>query len=370
MTLRPSFSACWRSQVPPKSSPPIQRKLSRPSLKQRAVVDHAAMLVAHGRIDDLADAELLHVARQHILQQRFRIRPGDLEFAEWREVHHHRLLAAGPVFLDRPRLGEGVGEPVALVLDEIARVLREARMEGGLAGHDGFGVGAHSSCYRSGEFFGAAIGANMDVGEVPAIGRRGVVGAGRGDADDVGQRTQQHIVARPRPRLVGDDQPVGVDRGVEEEVHRHPAGAGVDALVGQRGVEVGRAVGVTGIADVVVIFCRAGEREGVVAAACVLHDLDQRLHVLVVIFRVQAGHRIARAHQRARRRHVERMVLAAVELARRKTLEVGALPAVDVDDLDVVAGLDEIGLGGCRLDALVEHGIGERIGQLESLPPI
>ncbi len=59
------------------------------------------------------------------------------------------------------------------------------------------------------------------------------------------------------------------------------------------------------------------------------------------------------------------MILAAIELARRKTLEVGALAAVDVDDLDIVAGLDEIGLRGRRLDALVEHRIGERVGQLE-----
>ena len=272
--------------------------------------------------------------------------------------------AAGPVFVDRALLGEGIGQPIAPVLDEVAGVLGKARMKGGLAGHFRFRIGRHASGDRSREFVLAGIGAHMDVGQVPAIGRRRVVGAGGGDADDVGQRAQQHIVARPRPRLVGDHDAMRVDRRVEEEVDRHPAGARRDALVGQRAVEILRAVGVAGIADVVVIFRRAGEREGVVAAAGVLHHLDQRLHVLVVIFRMQAGHRIARAHQRARRRHVERMVAALVQLARRKALEVGALAAVDIDDLEIVAGLDEIGFRRRRMDAQVEHRIGERIGQL------
>ncbi len=325
------------------------------------------MLVAHGRIDHLADAELLDVARQHILQEGFGIRAGHLELPQRRQVHDHRLLAAGPVFLDRPGLAEGIGEPVALVLDEIAGVFREAAVKGGFAGHYGFCVGGHALRYGSREFFFARIGANVNVGKVPAIGRRGVVGAGRGDADKIGQRPQEHIVAGPRPGLVRDHQPVGVDGGVEKEIDRHPAGAGVYALVGQRLVEIVRAVGMAGIADVVIIFRRAGQREGVMAAAGVLHHLDQRLHVLVVVFRVQAGHRIARAHQRPRRRHVERMVLALVELARRKALEVGALAPVYVDDLDVVAGLDEIALRRRRLDPLVQQRIGQRIRKLEAV---
>ena len=61
------------------------------------------------------------------------------------------------------------------------------------------------------------------------------------------------------------------------------------------------------------------------------------------------------------------MVLAAVELARRKTLEVGALAAVDVDDLDIVACLDEIGLRRCRLDALVQYGSASGSGSSNSL---
>ena len=274
-----------------------------------------------------------------------------------------RGLPARPVLLDRAFLGEGVGEPIALVLDEVAGVLGKARMKGGLAGHFRFRIGRHASGDRSREFVLAGIGAHMDVGQVPAIGRRRVVGAGGRHADDVGHRPQQHIVARPRPRLVGNHDALRVDRRVEEEVDGHPAGARRDALVGQRAVEILRAVDVPGIADVVVIFGGAGEREGVVAAARVLHHLDQRLHVLVVIFRMQAGHRVARAHQRAGRRHVERMIAPLVQLARRKALEVGALAAVDVDDLEIVAGLHEIGFRGRRMDAQVDDRIGERVGR-------
>ncbi len=204
----------------------------------------------------------------------------------------------------------------------------------------------------------------MDVGQVPAIGRRRVVGTGGRHANDVGKRTQQHIIARPRPWLVGYHDAMRVDRRIEEEIDRHPARARSYTLVRERAVEILRAVGMTGIADVVVIFGRASERECIVPAASVLHHLDQRLHVLVVIFRMQAWHRIARTHQRAGRRHVERMVASLVELARRKALEVGALAPVDIDDLQIVARFDEVGFRRRRMDAQIEHRIGKRVAKL------
>ena len=61
--------------------------------------------------------------------------------------------------------------------------------------------------------------------------------------------------------------------------------------------------------------------------------------------------RIALPHQRARCGYVERMLDALVKLARREALKVGALPAGDVDDLDVLAGTHEIGLSRRMLDA-------------------
>ena len=43
--------------------------------EQRAVVDHAAVLVAHGGVDDLSDGKFADIARERVLQQRLR-RPG------------------------------------------------------------------------------------------------------------------------------------------------------------------------------------------------------------------------------------------------------------------------------------------------------
>ena len=73
---------------------PAEIVLAEP--EQRAVVDHAAMLVAHGGIDDLADAELLHVAGQRVLQQRLGVRAGHLELAQRRQVHDHRASRGRP----------------------------------------------------------------------------------------------------------------------------------------------------------------------------------------------------------------------------------------------------------------------------------
>src|SRR5690606_24603875 len=92
--------------------------------------------------------------------------------------------------------------------------------------------------------------------------------------------------------------PMRVDAGVEEEVHRHPARPRAHALVGQRPVEVLRAVGMARIANVVIVFGVAGQREGVVTPAGVLHDLHQRLEVLVVIFGVRPGNGMGMAHRR------------------------------------------------------------------------
>ena len=63
-TLSPSFSACSRSQTPSYSAPPIAAEVVRRDPEDGAVVEHAARLVAHRRVDDLAVRELADVARQ------------------------------------------------------------------------------------------------------------------------------------------------------------------------------------------------------------------------------------------------------------------------------------------------------------------
>ena len=58
------------------------------------------------------------------------------------------------------------------------------------------------------------------------------------------------------------------------------------------------------------------------------------------------------------------MLEAPVELARIEALEVGALTAIDVDDLDVVAGPDQIAFGRGRPHAKIEDRVGQRVGQV------
>ncbi len=65
--------------------------------EDRAVVEHAARLVAHRRVDDLPVGEPPDVAGHRRLHQRLGVRAEDLELPQRREVHHGRLLAAGPV---------------------------------------------------------------------------------------------------------------------------------------------------------------------------------------------------------------------------------------------------------------------------------
>ncbi len=69
-------------------------------------------------------------------------------------------------------------------------------------------------------------------------------------------------------------------------------------------------------------------------------------------------------HHAARRGDVERMLLSLVQLASREALEIGALASVDIDDLDVVPGLDEVGLCRRRAHAKVENRVGKRIRQI------
>ena len=77
----------------------------------------------------------------------------------------------------------------------------------------------------------------------------------------------------------------------------------------------------------------------------------------------QARRGIAQAGKAPRRRRVERQLDAAVELSGGKALEIRALPAGHVDDLDVFAGADEIGIRRRPVDADVLQRVGQRLRQ-------
>jgi len=120
-----------------------------------------------------------------------------------------------------------------------------------------------------------------------------------------------------------------------------------------------------GIAHVLVVLRVTGQREHVVAADRVAHDLDERVHVDVVELAVEprAGH--CGAHQRAGGDPVEPPLEPVLQLVLIEGEEVRALLPLDVDDLDVLPRHDLV--GECRglVDAEVEPRFGERRRQLD-----
>ena len=267
--------------------------------EDRAVVDHPAGVVAHGRVDDLAVGEPAHVAGDAGLQQQLGVGARHLVLAQRRQVDDRRGLPAGPVLGDGAVAGVGPGQPVAVVLGEVAGEPGGAGVEAGLLGELGLRVGGHAEGGRFLEHVRAGVDANLDVGRVPPVGRVDVAGAGGGDAHQVLQRPQQHVVAGPRPGLVEEDLVGTVEVGVVEEVDRRPAPPGGHAVGGPGPVDVVGAVGVAGEPHLLVVAGGAGGVEGVVAADGVLHHLHQRLHLGVVELRVEAGGGAGRAHEGA-----------------------------------------------------------------------
>ena len=207
------------------------------------------------------------------------------------------------------------------------------------------------------------VGSDVNVGRLPAIGGIDVVGAGRGHADEIGQSPHQDVVARPRPRLIEIELVILVDVGVVEIVEGLPALSGPDAVGLQRPVEVLRAIDVPGVAHVVVVAGVAGGGESIVATAGVLHDLDQRLELAIERLGRQAGRGIAAPGQRAGHRGVQRHIHPEIDLAEGEGLEVGALAPLDIDDLDELAGLHQIGRRGRGADPEILAGVAERLGQ-------
>ena len=199
----------------------------------------------------------------------------------------------------------------------------------------------------------------MDVGRIPAVGGVDVVRTRGRYADQIGQRPQQHVVARPRPGIV-EERLVGVvESGVEEEIERHPAAARRDSEPRQRRVEVVGAVDMAGITHVGVVLLRACVEEAVVPAAGVADHLDHRLEVLVIAFREQARRRTGTARQRAGRGRVQAEFQAAVETGHGQGLEIRTLPTLHVDDLDELAGPDLVGFRGASGDATVDARVGQ-----------
>ena len=117
------------------------------------------------------------------------------------------------------------------------------------------------------------------------------------------------------------------------------------------------------VAHVLVVLPRAREPERVVAADGVSDDLDERLEVVVEELRVEPRLRVRAPHQRPCRGRVEASLVARLQLLCVEREEVGALPSLDVDDLDVLPCLHLVRERRRAIDLEVEPGVGEGLGQ-------
>lgn len=209
------------------------------------------------------------------------------------------------------------------------------------------------------------IGANENIRRVPSIARIDVVGARRSDANQIGKRAQQDVIAGPRPGFIRNDLIMQIHAGVVEKIQRFPALALGDSVRIQGVIEIVGAVDVSGISHIVILPGIACRRESVMAAARVLDHLDERLEVEGKGLRRQARHRQGAMRERSRDGGIERMFDALFELLGRETLEVRHLPSVDVQNLDVLAGSDgkrlRRGSAYAHLLQRVPQRVGERI---------
>ena len=120
-----------------------------------------------------------------------------------------------------------------------------------------------------------------------------------------------------------------------------------------------------GVAHVLVVLRVAGELERVVPADRIPHHLDERVHVRVVELPEEPRRGIRGAGDRAGHRRVEAALDTVLQPPAVESEEVGALLALDVDDLDVLAGANLVRERGRLVDAEVEPWLGERRRKLE-----
>ena len=117
------------------------------------------------------------------------------------------------------------------------------------------------------------------------------------------------------------------------------------------------------VTHVVVVLGVTGGIEGVVASDSVLDNLYQGTHVDIEVLGVQPGERVGRSHEASGHGGVETTFHPLVQVGNRKALEVRALPALDIDDLNEFPCGDLVGagrgLGNPEVLVLVSQGVRE-----------
>ena len=161
----------------------------------------------------------------------------------------------------------------------VPMIVKGPGVEAGFPGQFWIGVGGHAvgRCFLEG--IGCRVHADVYVGWLPAVSGVDVAWAGGRDADQVGQRAKENVVAGSGPRFVEVNLIVGGQVGVEEEVDGLPSSTGGDLVGLQCPVEVVAAVGVPWVTHVVVVLGITGGIKSVVPSDCVLDNLQHGTHV-------------------------------------------------------------------------------------------
>jgi hypothetical protein len=173
-------------------------------------------------------------------------------------------------------------------------------MEGGFPCQLRISIGSHSVRHSFRKLMLSRINTHLNVRGVPAVGRINVVGTSRRSTDEVLQRSKQHVVARPRPGFIEEELIASVNSSVVEKIDGGPSLTRSNAVGVQLPIEVVRAIGVPGISHIGVVLGGTSQRKSVVPTHRVSHDLNQRLHLLIIEFRIETGAGIRRAHQGSR----------------------------------------------------------------------
>ncbi len=242
-------------------------------------------------------------------------------------------------------------------------------MKPGFFGQFRISVGCHSVCNGLGEGVLCRVNPNVNVGGVPTVSGIDVTWTSRGYTHQVGQGFEEYVVARPGPGFVQIKLVVFVQIGVVEKINCLPAPSSRNAIGGEGHVEVVRAVDMTGITHVFVIFRGACQIEGVVSTHGIAHHFHQRLHAGIEELGIQTRTGIRGPHQTPRRGGIQATFDTLIQPGHGEGLKIRTLSPLDIDDLDKLAGFDFVSASGAAIDAgflfWISQGIRQRRWFLE-----
>ncbi len=148
---------------------PYPTEIGFSKFKNGPVINHAAVLVTHRRINDPAHGEPFHITRNTKLQECFGIRARHLIFAQGREIHNHRFFTHSPIFFDGSMVGHILCEPITRVFDKITRMARKTVVKPSFLSFFHVSPWCFAPPDRALKIFGFLIGPNLNISRSPCI---------------------------------------------------------------------------------------------------------------------------------------------------------------------------------------------------------